>query len=98
MSKESSFSEDTGGVDTKKLKGPQLETVLGAMGKTKSGSVEQKVQRLRSLLEDDNCMKHMTLEALRDALKAVGGKIGKKQDERIASLKAKLAEELAKFA
>jgi hypothetical protein len=97
VSTESSFSSSSGGLVTETLTGEQLKTVLGAMGKTKSGDIPQKVERLRGLLEDDNCMKHMTLEALRDALKAVGGRIGKKQDERIASLTAKLTEELAKF-
>ena len=98
VSQESSFSSSSGGLVTEKLKCHQFETVLEAMGKTKSGSVEQKVQRLRGLLADDNCMDHMTLGALHKALKAVGGKIGTKQPERIASLKGKLTEELAKFA
>ena len=93
VSRESSFSEITGGVVTARLGKEKLTEALEAMGKTVPTTTAAIVARLRGA----NCFDRMSLEALHKALKAVGGRIGTKKDERIASLKAKLTEELAKF-
>ena len=53
VSKESSFSSPSGGLVPETLKGHQLDTVLEKMHQKKSGSRDERAERLRGILAND---------------------------------------------